>query len=239
MPPFLDYAFMVETLPEIAALIPVTLHLTVVSMVIAMTIGLITALVRLYRVPLARQLATFYISFIRGTPLLVQMYLAYYGIPKALDYLAAHTGLTININGIPAIVFVYVSLSLNVGAYLSETIRGAIEAVDKGQIEAAVSLGMGRWKGLRYVVLPQALVIALPNFGNTLISTLKDTSLAFMISVVEMMGQAKLLGARTLQFFEVYIVVALLYWVVCVLIEQGIALLEVRIKRHRGAVMAT
>ena len=239
MSAFLDYRFMLETLPQIAAYIPVTMHLTIISMVIAMAIGLITALARLYRVPLARQLATFYVSFIRGTPLLVQMYLAYYGIPKVLDHLAANTGLAINVNGIPTIIFVYVSLSLNVGAYLSETIRGAIEAVDKGQVEAAISLGMGRWKGLRYVVLPQALTIALPSFGNTLISTLKDTSLAFMISIVEMMGQAKLLGARSLQFFEVYIVVALLYWAVCVIIEHGLSALEGRIKRHRGEALAT
>lgn len=237
MSEFLDYGFMLEILPQIAKFIPITVNLTIVSMALAMGIGLVTSLVRLYRVPLARQLSAFYISFIRGTPLLVQMYLAYYGIPKLLDYLAAHSGVTINVNGIPAIVFVFFSLSLNVGAYLSETIRGAIEAVDKGQMEAAISLGMGNWKGLRYVVLPQALVIALPSFGNTLISTLKDTSLAFMISVVEMMGQAKLLGARTLQFFEVYIVVALLYWAVCVFIEHGLAMLEGRIKRHKGVVM--
>jgi len=239
MPPFLDYGFMLETLPQIAAFIPVTLNLTVVSMAFAMVIGLATALARLYRVPLARQLAGFYISFIRGTPLLVQMYLAYYGIPKVLDHLAGHSGWTINVNGIPAIVFVYVSLSLNVGAYLSETIRAAIEAVDKGQMEAALSVGMSRWQGLRKIVLPQALVIALPNFGNTLISMLKDTSLAFMVSIVEMMGEAKLVGARSLQFFEVYIVVALLYWAVCLIIEYGLTRLEGRCNRHRAVASAT
>jgi His/Glu/Gln/Arg/opine family amino acid ABC transporter permease subunit len=238
MSQFLDYGFMLETLPRIAAFIPVTLNLTVVSMAIALVIGFVTALVRLYRVPLARQLATFYISFIRGTPLLVQMYLAYYGIPKALDYLAEQTSWSLNVSGIPTLVFVYFSLSLNVGAYLSETIRAAIEAVDKGQMEASLSVGMTRWQGLYRIVLPQAVTIALPNFGNTLISMLKDTSLAFMISVVEMMGEAKLLGARSLQFFEVYIVVALLYWGVCVVIERGLSALEGRITRHKGLVSA-
>lgn len=238
MPAFLDYDYMLETLPQIAAFIPVTVNLTIVSMGVALVIGLMTALVRLYRVPLAGQMATFYISFVRGTPLLVQMYLAYYGIPKVLDHLAANSGWTINVNGIPAIVFVYVSLALNAGAYLSETIRAAIEAVDKGQMEAALSIGMSRWQGLFRIVLPQAMTIALPNFGNTLISMLKDTSLAFMVSVVEMMGQAKLLGARSLQFFEVYIVVALLYWAVCVIIEHGLKWLEGRFNRHRGVISA-
>ncbi|WP_136513170.1 amino acid ABC transporter permease [Geomonas edaphica] len=233
MPPFLDFAFMREILPAILEVLPITLELTAVSMAIALCIGLVAALVRFFRIPLLSQGATFYISFIRGTPLLVQMYLAYYGIPKTLEYLAVQGIFQLDVSSIPAIVFVYFSLALNVGAYLSETIRAAIEAVDRGQMEAAVSTGMGRWQGMRWVILPQAFTIALPNLGNTLISLLKDTSLAFMVSVVEIMGAAKLEGARTLQFFEVYIVVALVYWTICFLIEQVLTLLESRLKQSR------
>jgi L-cystine transport system permease protein len=235
MKPLFDFQFMIAIIPDILQVVPVTLNITAVSMVLALFVGLTTALVRIYRVPLAKQLAALYISFTRGTPLLVQIYLAYYGIPKVLEYLQLNYGWNLNVNGIPAIVFIYFAFTLNVGAYLSETIRASIEAIDKGQMEAALSIGMTRLQGMRRIILPQAVAIALPSFGNTFISLIKDTSLAFMISVVEMMGQAKILGARGLQFFEVYIVVALIYWGICILVERVVAVLETRAKRFEGA----
>ncbi|TCL69904.1 L-cystine transport system permease protein [Hydrogenispora ethanolica] len=235
MKPLFDFQFMIAIIPDVLQVVPVTLNITAVSMVLALFVGLTTALVRIYRVPLAKQLAALYISFTRGTPLLVQIYLAYYGIPKVLEYLQLNYGWNLNVNGIPAIVFIYFAFTLNVGAYLSETIRASIEAIDKGQMEAALSIGMTRLQGMRRIILPQAVAIALPSFGNTFISLIKDTSLAFMISVVEMMGQAKILGARGLQFFEVYIVVALIYWGICILVERVVAVLETRAKRFEGA----
>ncbi len=235
MRPLFDFQFMVSIIPDILQVVPVTLNITVVAMGLALIVGLITALVRIYRIPVAKQLATVYISFTRGTPLLVQIYLSYYGIPKILEYLHLNYGWNINVNGIPAIVFIYFAFTLNVGAYLSETIRASIEAIDKGQLEAALSIGMTPLQGMRRIILPQAVAIALPSFGNTFISLIKDTSLAFMISVVEMMGQAKIIGARGLQFFEVYIVVALVYWVICIIVEQIVARLEQRAKRFEGA----
>ncbi len=235
MRPLFDFQFMVSIIPDILQVVPVTLNITVVAMGLALIVGLITALVRIYRIPVAKQLATVYISFTRGTPLLVQIYLAYYGIPKILEYLHLNYGWNINVDGIPAIVFIYFAFTLNVGAYLSETIRASIEAIDKGQMEAALSIGMTPLQGLRRIILPQAVAIALPSFGNTFISLIKDTSLAFMISVVEMMGQAKIIGARGLQFFEVYIVVALIYWVICIMVEQIVARMERRAKRFEGA----
>ncbi len=235
MKPLFDFQFMIAIIPDILQVVPVTLNITVVAMVLALFIGLVTALIRIYRIPLAKQLAALYISFTRGTPLLVQIYLAYYGIPKVLEYLQVNYGWNINVDGIPAIVFIYFAFTLNVGAYLSETIRASIEAIDKGQMEAALSIGMTRLQAMRRIILPQAVAIALPSFGNTLISLIKDTSLAFMISVVEMMGEAKILGARGLQFFEVYIVVALMYWAICILVERGVAVLETLSKRFEGA----
>ncbi len=234
MNPFLDFQFMIDIIPDLIEVIPVTINITLIAMFFALIVGLGTALVRIYKVPVAKQLAAVYISFARGTPLLVQIYLAYYGIPKLLEFFNVAYGWNISVNGIPAIVFIYLAFTFNVGAYLSETIRAAIEAIDKGQMEAALSLGMRPWQGMRRIVLPQALAIALPSFGNTIISLIKDTSLAFMISVVEMMGQAKILGARGLQFFEVYIVVALLYWAICILVERIVLGLERRVKRFEG-----
>lgn len=230
-----DVPFFLSTFPELVRVVPLTLKITAVSMALALIVGLGVALSRIYRIPLLNQAAAVYVSFTRGTPLLVQIYLSYYGIPVLLDLLKARYGLTFDLNEIPAIAYIYFAFTFNVGAYLSETIRAAILAIDKGQMEAALSVGMSPWKGMQRIVLPQALAVALPSFGNTVIALVKDTSLAFMISVVELMGQAKLLGARGLRFFEVYIAVALVYWIICILIERLIAFLERRVRRFEGA----
>jgi His/Glu/Gln/Arg/opine family amino acid ABC transporter permease subunit len=234
MEPLLDYEFMVSVVPALLRVLPVTLNVTAVSISLALPLALATALVRIYRVPFLRQAAAVYLSFARGTPLLVQIYLSYYGLPKVLNHLGDRYGWSIDVSSIPAIAFIYLAFTLNVGAYASETMRAAIEAIDRGQMEAALSVGMSRWQGMRRIVLPQAFTIALPSLGNTVIALLKDTSLAFLVSVVELMGEAKIQAARGLQFFEVYVVAALIYWVVCIGIEHGVAALERRVRRFEG-----
>jgi len=233
---FLNLEFMGGAIIEIIKFIPVTLKITAVSMLFALIIALTVAIIRIYKLPVLKELAVFYVSFIRGTPLLVQIYLSYYGFPKVFDYINLRYGYNIDISMVPAIIFVYVAFSLNVGAYLSETFRASILSVDKGQSEAAQALGMTKLQILKRIILPQAFVIAIPNIGNTVISLVKDSSLAFIISVVEMMGQAKIIGAPGLNFFEVYIVVALVYWVLCIIIEKVISLIEVKLRKHEGGV---
>lgn len=234
MEPLLDWSFMVDVLPALARALPVTLNITVVSMCLALPLALATALVRISRVPVLGQLAALYVSFMRGTPLLVQIYLSYYGLPKYLSWLGDRYGWSLDVSGIPAVAFIYLAFTLNVGAYASEIVRAAIVAIDRGQMEAALSVGMTRWQGMRRIVLPQAFTIALPSLGNSVIALVKDTSLAFLVSVVEVMGEAKIQGARGLQFFEVYLAAALVYWVVCIAIERGVAVLERRVRRHEG-----
>jgi len=229
-----DFEYMLRSLPQILKYAPVTLMVTVGAMVFGLIIGLATALVKLYRVPVLRWIAAVYVSFTRGTPLLVQIYLTYYGIPKLMAFMGNRFLWTVNVGDIPTIVYVYVAFSLNVGAYLSESVRSAIESVDKGQYEAAYSVGMGRLQTMFRIILPQAFAVALPNFGNTFISLMKDTSLAFVIAFVEIMGQAKIVGARSLRFFEVYIDSALIYWGMCLAAERGIALLEKKAKKFKG-----
>lgn len=233
---FLNYEFMGKAVVEILKFIPVTLNITAVSIIFASIIAFVVAVVRINKTPVLSRLAGLYISFTRGTPLLVQIYLSYYGLPKVLDYINIRYGTEIDISTIPAIVFVYIAFSLNVGAYLSETFRAAILSVEKGQTEAALSLGMTKFQAMIRIVLPQAFVTALPNIGNTVISLVKDSSLAFIISVVEMMGQAKIVGAQGLNFFEVYIVVAILYWVICIFIEKVVFLSEKKLRVFEGGI---
>ena len=229
-----DFQFFLSTFPDLARVIPVTLKITIVAMLASLVTGLAVALARIYRVPGLRQLAAAYVSFARGTPMLVQIYLSYYGIPLVVEFLRDKYGWNMDVSQIPAIVFIYFAFTFNVAAYLSETIRAAILAIDKGQMEAALSVGMSSLQGMRRIVLPQALAVALPSFGNTVIALVKDTSLAFMISVVEMMGEAKILGARGLRFFEVYVAVALVYWGICIIIERLVAAGEKRARRFEG-----
>lgn len=235
----LDINYIIESLPSILSRLPITLMIAVGSMVIGLLIGFAVALIQIYKVPGLRQLSSFYVSFTRGTPLLVQMYLVFYGIPKIVYFLQTSYGLfySFDVNLISPEVFALLAFSLNLGAYLSETIRSAIEAVDRGQFEAAKAIGMSPTQMMLKIILPQALAIAIPNLGNIFIITVKDTSLVFIIGVIDIMGQAKILGSRGLAFFEVYIAVSLVYWVICIIISRLLVVLEKRVRRfERGAV---
>lgn len=172
----------------------------------------------------------------RGTPLLVQLFLSYYGLPIVLQSVNAKFGTNLDINTIPAIVFVFIAFSLNEAAYNSETIRAAIQSVDKNEIEAGKAMGMTNFQIMRRITLPQALVVAMPNFGNSLISLLKNTSLAFTVSVVDIMGKAKVVSGRNLRLFEVYIAAAIVYWVVCIIIEVAAKLIEKKIDVKRKGI---
>ena len=224
----LDIEYMIQTFPDILRYAPVTIKITVISMLLGLLIGLVTALIKIYKVPVLKWIASFYVSFTRGTPLLVQIYLSYYGLPKLLNFL----NINYDISQVPSIVFVYIAYSLNIGSYLSETIRSAIQSIDKGQVEAAYSVGMNKAQSMFRIIIPQAFTIALPNMGNSFISLMKDTSLAFVIAVVEIMAQAKIVGASSLRFFEVYINAAIIYWIMCLITERVVAWLEKKATKY-------
>lgn len=234
MDQLLDFQYMIDSLPDIAKGIPTSLAIAVVAFIVGFIIALFCALIRIYNIPILKQIVVLYVSFIRGTPLLVQIFLSYYGIPLFLRFLNAKYGTDIDISFIPAIYFIYVAFSINTGAYLSETIRSAILAVDKGQFEACYSVGMTTSQALRRVILPQAMRVGVPNLFNHFIMLLKDTSLAFAASVPEILGQAKIIAGRTSQFFEVYIVAALIYWVLCIILEQISNFIERKLNRKQG-----
>lgn len=190
---FLD-SFSKILLPGLTMTIP----LTVLSFSIGMVIAVATALVQFANVRILKPLARFYIWIIRGTPLLVQLYVIFYGLPK----------LGIIIDPFPAAVMVF---SISQGAYCAETIRGALEAVPKGQMEAGYCVGMNYMQIMSRILLPQALRTAFPALSNSLISLVKDTSLAANITVVEMFMATQRIVARTYQPLLLYIEVGLVY----------------------------
>lgn len=229
---FFDAGLMFKALKQIIPYIPVTLEMTFASMLIGLILAFLLAIVRMYNVPVFKQIATVYISFMRGTPQLVQLYLIYYGIPRLLYVLQTNHGMFpgYKANAISPIFYAIFAFSLNAAAYLSETIRSSIESIDKGQMEAAQSMGISYGKTMRKIILPQAMVVALPNLGNLLMSNLKGTSLAFIITIVDIMGQAKIIGARNYSFFEVYVAVSIIYWILNIVIEAIVYGIEKKLR---------
>lgn len=196
----------------------VTVVLGITSFSIGSAIGLAVALARLSSVRVLRALALTYLSVIRGTPMLVQILLVYFGLPQ----------LGITLEPIPSAI---IALSLNVGSYQSENFRSGILGVDRGQREAAFSVGMSYWQALRRIIFPQALRIALPTIGNRFIALMKDTSLASVVTVVELTRVAERIGSATFRYMEMFVMVAAVYWLLNSLLSIGQGMLEKRLAR--------
>ncbi len=187
--------------------ITVTIPLTLISFSLALIIAVIVAMIQVANVPGLKQLARFYIWVVRGTPLLVQLYVIFFGLP----------GLGIVIEPFPCAVLVF---SINEGAYCAETIRAALESVPKGQMEAGYCVGMSYLQIMRRIVLPQAFRTAFPPLSNSLIGMVKDTSLAANITVVEMFMATQRIVARTYEPLALYIEVGLIYLLFCTVLTK-------------------
>lgn len=183
-----------------------TLMFAVASMIGGLAIGMPVALMRISPWAAVSLPAGLYVSAMRGTPLLVQIFVIYYGLPSVgIEFTPVAAGV--------------LALSLNSGAYLSESLRGAIRAVSEGQWRASFSVGLGYWQTLHHIVMPQALRIAVPSMSNTLISLIKDTSLVSVIALTELMLATKEVIATTFQPLPLYIAAACIYWVLSLFFE--------------------
>ena len=205
--------------PMALAMIKVTLPLTAISFSLGLLIAVLTAIARIANIKILKQLSEFYIWIFRGTPLLVQLFIVYFGLPIV--------GVTLDVWSAAIITF-----SLNIGAYASEAVRAAVLSVPKGQWEAATALGMSYTQILRRIIAPQAARISLPPLSNIFISTLKDTSLAASITMVDMFMVAQRIAARTFDPLTLYVLAALFYLIVCTFLTFLQAKLEKRFSRY-------
>ena len=196
-----------------------TIPLTLASFALGLALALAVALMRLSRIRVVAGLARAYVSVIRGTPLLVQLFVIFYGLPSI--------GLTIS--PWPSAI---IAFSLNVGGYGAEIIRAAILSVPKGQWEAAHMVGMPRGLALRRIILPQAARVSVPPLSNTFISLVKDTSLASLILVTELFRHAQEIAAVSREFMVLYVEAAAVYWVICLFLSVGQSSLEKRLDRY-------
>jgi len=216
MPSSLDWGLVQSSLiPLLQGLVLGTIPLTAISFVLGLALALLVALARISRFKVARYPANVFVSIIRGTPLLVQLFIIFFGLP----------GIGIVLDPWPSAILAF---TLNVGAYASESIRGAILGVSNSQWEAAFSVGLNRLQALRRVILPQAARTAVPPLSNTLISLVKDTSLASAVLVTDLLRRAQEIAAPTFQFFLLYGVAAIYYWVV----SEGLTLVQRRLERR-------
>lgn len=215
----MDLTIILEVLPSLLKATLITIGLAVVSIIFALILGFFTALARISRVKLLKIVGTIYVSMFRGTPLLVQIFVIYYGLPQI--------GITLS-----PISSGILALSLNAGAYLSESFRASILAVDKGQMEAAVSMGMTYGQAMRRIILPQSIRIAIPTLSNTYIILIKDTSLVSVITVTELLQMSTLMIAKTFEPLTIYLVAAAIYWVVITFFTIILDRLEKRTSRH-------
>lgn len=229
----IDIPFIWTALKEIIKALPLTLMLTVIPIIVGFFIGLVVALIRVYEVKGLSAVANGYVSFLRGTPIIMHIMLIYFGLPMLLQAAAPKLA----ISSIPVSVFVLTALSLSAGAYLSEVIRSGIISIPKGQAEAAYSVGMSTFQMMVRIILPQALSQSIPNFTNIFIGFLHTTSIAFIVSEKELTGAAKIVASNNLKFLEAYIAAGIIYWVVTILVESISLLLEKKATSYaRGGV---
>jgi len=206
-------------IPLLEGLIQYTIPLTLIAFVLGLILAVLTALARISTIKVLQWIARVYVSIIRGTPLLVQLFILFYGLPTV----------GIVIDPFPAAIL---GFSLNVGAYASEVIRASILSIPKGQWEAADTIGMTYVQSLRRIILPQATRVSIPPLSNTFISLVKDSSLASLILVTEMFRVAQQIAATNYEFLLLYSQAALIYWVVCFLLSIGQSRLEHRFDRY-------
>ncbi|MBN7772791.1 amino acid ABC transporter permease [Clostridium aminobutyricum] len=202
-----------EVYPMLLSGLWVTIEVTILSLLLAFILGLISCLMAISQKAPLRFISKIYIGLIRGTPLLVQVFYIFFAIPQLLQLM----GLDVRLEPFTAGL---IALTLNAGAYLSEIFRGAINAVNKGQMEAARSLGLSQTQGMRKVILPQAFRICLPSLVNQFIITLKDSSIISVIALAEITYQAKIYVGRTLESFYTYTWVAIFYLILISLLTQ-------------------
>ncbi len=225
----LDFSYLVKTFVLCVKAIPVTLEITIVSLLLAVIPALLIALCRIHHVKVLDQLGRIFVSFIRGTPIVLQILIVYSIMPSLLNSLVKSAGWSLNVFEVNPIVYAFVVFGINSTATLSEAFRSSITAVPRGQMEAALCAGLTHFQAFRRVLLPQAAVSALPNLCSITVILIKNTSLAFMMTVREITAVAKIEAAYGYNYIESYIDIFIIYIAVCLLVELIFRKIERRV----------
>jgi len=216
MEKYFNAVYILDSIPKLLPYLKVTFLITGLSVLFGTLLGFILAVAKIRKGKIAKKIAYGYTTALRCTPSIVLLFLTYYGIP------AIAKGFGSDLNHIDKTVFIVIAFSLMFAAAMCEIIRTAYESVDKGQFEAGVSVGLSNVQAYATIVLPQAFVVALPNFGNSVLALIKEGALAYTIGLIDIMGKANLIIAANLNAhaLEIYIALSIIYWVISIAIEQ-------------------
>ena len=229
-----SWIFIADSVGDVLKALPMTLLLTVFPMIAGLVIGFLIALARIRRIPVLSQILGVYLSFFRSVPLLVLLFLAYYGTPKLVNFLFYGGKRVLGSVSMNNTVTALVVITLYASAFLSEIVRGALSSVDAGQSEAAHALGLTKWQTFKRIIIPQAVIVATPNYFNFFLALLKGTSVVFTISVIDIMSAAKLKAEIGYRFIEAYVLVAVLYILLSVVLSRVFALIEKKARAGIG-----
>ena len=230
----LNYKFLVDTFFVALSGAPTAILITVVSLLIAVPLGFLLALVRINEVKFFNRFAQVYVSFVRGTPMIVQIFIIYSSVPLILATIFTKLNIKINIYDVNPIWYAFIVFSLNTIAILTEVFRSALGTVNKGQLEAAQSVGLTNVQAYTKIIIPQALVVALPNICTATTNLIKGTSLCYAMSLKEITLRAKVAANVGYNYVEAYIDIFLVYLIICIIVEYGFKLYENRLRTYKG-----
>lgn len=225
---FFSLERLIENIPILLRYLPVTFEIVLIATTAGVVLAILLAAARIYQIPVAKWISRIFVSFILGTPILVQMFIIYYGLPLVLWNVFG-----IDINGWDKLIFVLITYALNQSAFLAEIFRSAILSVPVGQTEAGYSVGLTGVQTFMRIVLPQAFRVAIPSFSVNLVGLFQDTSLAFMIGIIDIMGKAKLLQTSTQHVLECYIIIAVVFVCISVAIRLVFRALDQKLQYGR------
>lgn len=228
----IDFEFLAEAFPQVLASVPVTLLLVFISIPIGWVLGILIALVKNAKVPVLYQIATVFVSFMRSVPMVIILFVSYYSTPLIIQSHLTSIGLSADISGVPAAAYAIAAFVLEQAAYSSEVFRSAILAVDKGQIEAAESVGMTKPVAYVRIVLPQAITSALPNLNGLFVGLVQGTSLAYFVGVYEVMATSTLLANASYAYIEAYLMATVIYEVLSFVFNRVFRVIETRASKY-------
>lgn len=235
MEKYFNSAYITNSIPKLLPFIKVTFMVAGLSVIFGTLLGFVLAVAKIRKGKIAKKIAEGYTTALRCTPSIVLLFLVYYGIPAiAKDF-------GIDLDDVDKIVFIVIAFSLMFAAAMCDVIKTAYESVDKGQFEAAISVGLNDVQAYITIILPQAFVVALPNIGNSLLALIKEGALGYTIGLIDIMGKANLIIAANINAhaLEVYIALSIIYWAVSIIIEQIFLKLEKVLSKGKQTIKVT
>ena len=229
-----DISFFARTFLLLWKAVPVTLLITAVSLFVGIIFGFFIARARIHKIKVVNELCVFFVSMIRGTPVVLQVLVVYSIIPSLLNAYFVKTGSSVNVFEINPIVYAFIVFGLNNAAVLSEVFRSALLTVNKGQLEAGYTTGLTYWQTYRSVIIPQALTVAIPNLCTGTVNLIKNTSLAFMMTVKDVTAVAKIEASYGYNYIEAYLDIFVIYIIICSVVQKLFKVWERKAVIYKG-----